>query len=216
MTGEQIISRINQAGSGDIQHHRLANTYRRMYLPAASFAQTNPGPAVAGNPDGSVARVNKVWGVALTPSANNDAVSAVFMVPADFISALPGGNFPRLRIVWGTDSVQAGADRKTHLKFSFDKMSSITSATSPVTLRYTMRANAVAGSNNEMESPIPPSGGIVETLIYESGDFWAGTPGVLQADEYFVITITRVHDGDDPNTGNIILYGVSYEYYGDI
>jgi len=216
MTGELIISRINQAGSGDIQHHRIANTFRRMYIPGASFAQTNPAPAVAGNPDGSVARVNKVWGVALTPSVNNDAVSAVFMVPVDFVSALPAGNFPKLRIVWGTDSTQTGADRKTHLKVSFDKASSITGAASPVTLRYTLRANAVAGSNNEMECPIPPAGGIIETPIYESGDFWAGTPGVLNAGDYLVITITRVRDADDPNTGNIILYGVAYDYFGDI
>jgi hypothetical protein len=216
LTGDEIITRINNTGTIDLGQHRISNSFRRNFLPAAAFTQTNPGPAVAGNPDGSVARINKGWGVALTPSANNDAVSAVFVVPADFISALPANNFPRMRILWGTDSAQSGADRRTHLKISFDRVSNFTGATTPIPLRYTIRANAVPGSNNEMECPIPPIGGMIETLVHDGEDGWAGTPLVLNADEFIMITITRVHDVDDPNTGNIIFYGLSYSYFADI
>ncbi len=187
-----------------------------MFIPAAAFSQTNPQPAVAGNFDPSVPRINKAWGVALSPSANNDAVSAVFMVPADFVSALPGNRFPRLRILWGTDSTQADPSRKTHLEISFDRVSNLTGSTVQLPLQYTIRANAASGPNNEMESPIPPIGGMIETLAYEDFDGWAGPPLILHSDEYVIITITRVHDAGDPNSGNIILYGVAYEYYADL
>lgn len=187
-----------------------------MFLPAAAFTQSNPSAGVAGNFDPSVPRINKAWGIPLTPSANNDAVSAVFVVPADYVSAVPGNRFPRLRILWGTDSAQADASRKTHLAISFDRVSNLTGSTSAVPLQYTIRANAVSGPNNEMECPVPPSGGMIETLAYEDFDGWAGTGLILHSDEYVIVTITRIHDEDDPNTGNIILYGVAYEYYADL
>jgi hypothetical protein len=216
LTGTEIINLINNADSGNIGQHRISNTFRRMFLPAAAFSQTNPQPAVAGNFDPSVPRINKAWGIALTPSANNDAISAVFMVPADFISALPGNTFPRLRVLWGTDSTQGNPNRKTHLEISFDRVTNLTGSTTALPSRYTIRANAASGANSEMECPILPVGGMIESLVYEDFDGWAGPQLILHSDEYVIITITRVHDADDPNTGNIIIYGVAYEYFADI
>jgi hypothetical protein len=216
LTGLDIINLINSSPSGDIGQQRISNTFRRMFLPAAAFTQTNPQAGVAGNFDSSVPRINKAWGVALTPSSNNDAMTAVFVVPADYISALPANSFPRLRILWGTDSTQGDPSRKTHLAISFDRVSNFTSSTAPLPLRYTIRANAASGQNSEMESPIPPIGGMIETLVYEDFDSYAGPAVILHSDEYAIITITRVHDGDDPNTGNIIIYGVAYEYWADL
>lgn len=214
MTGGEIINLINNSPSGQIGGHKIENTFRRMYVPGNAFAQSNPTPAVAGNPDPSVPTVSKAWGMALGPTGS-DSATAVFMVPIEFIQGFPPAPFPRLHLLWGTDSTQAGTDRKVHFTVSFEKMQNFTGATVPIPQRYTVRANANPGPNNEMECPVPPSGGMIDTLLYEDFDGWANGSTPIFANDWVILTITRINDADDPNTGNMIIYGVAYEYFAD-
>jgi hypothetical protein len=143
---------------------------------------------------------------------NNDTnvATATFVVPSDYVA---GQSIPKMTIYWGTDD--GGANRRVDMDISFTLATNITSPTSNVTFRYNIRDNSGA-STNAADSLNPAQGAIVGQTIPEGSENYDNSPALWQPGDIIVISIGRNGpSGSDPNSGNVYLYGVSFDYNAD-
>lgn len=209
------MARLTVSGLGDssvtanaLTNASLANRTRRYMLGAGDFVGTGTGVG-SGSANFSVTN-ERNRGAALTLGNNvNNVVTATFVVPTDFVA----GSVPKMTLWWATD--EGGTSRQVDADISFMPLSSMSTSTSAVTFRYNIR-NSSGSDATAMDSLNPNQSQVVQQTMPEGAESWSGSPTWSPGD-IIVLSIGRNGtSGSDPNSGNMYIYGVSFDYTSDM
>jgi len=224
LTGQQIIALINAdtEPANVIYTHKIDNMIRRFMVPAGAWLHSsgtlNQGE---GNPTAtSTATVNgRMQAMKLADNAVS-YISTTLVFPSDLVPNNHLYNEPPISgvtILWSTNA--ASSNKKVHCELRFCKASEITGSASNVPVRYAFKDNASGTFVNESANPATNFAIVAHRMpqFFQPG-FDFGLPGNAQQEyapgEWVVMTIVRYGaSADDPNDGDMFIYGVEIEYH---
>jgi hypothetical protein len=167
---------------------KIANRTRQIFV--------SPGEMFTGNSNTFVGRINTTSGSgavsALGIGLNNNSspenpyASMTFIVPADFVA----GNAPNVQILYGTDSNSGNVT----LEVFYAKSTDLTGSGSPVTFRGNVSAPQ---TNNQIQT----------------ASVTVGSPPTWNPGDVIILNVQRLTS--DPNSGNVYIYGVRFDYTAD-
>jgi hypothetical protein len=193
---------------------------RRFVIPVGGFLHSDGTLSqVEGNPSATVTATS----MQAMKLANNvvSYISTTFAVPSDHVAngAFNEPPFSGVTVIWATNS--GAADKRVHCEVRFSKTTEITSGSSPVQLRYTFKRNGTG--NFFMDSANPASTYRIVTnrtpKEFEEGFFDPVLPHgpAYNGGDLIVLTIVRYGaSADDPNDGDMYIYGVEIEYHAEL
>jgi hypothetical protein len=167
---------------------KIANRTRQIFI--------SPGEMFTGNSNTFVGRINTTSGSgavsALGVGLNNNAspenpyASMTFIVPADYIA----GAAPNVQILYGTDNNSGNVT----LEVFYSKSTDLTGSGSQVTFRGNVSA--------------PQTGNQIQTTTVS-----VGSPPTWNPGDVIILNVQRLTN--DPNSGNVYIYGVKFDYTAD-
>ncbi len=202
-----------------IYSHKINNMVRRFVIPAGGFLHSsgtlNQGE---GNPTAtSTTTANGRMQAMKLADAAVSYISSTFVCPAEMVSNGPYDEppFSGITVIWSTNA--ASANKRVHCEVRFCKITEITGTASAVPHRYTFKANP--SGTYVMDSSNPSAAyAVVATRTPQTFlpgyDFGGGVQQGYDAGEFVMLTIVRYGaSADDPNNGDMFIYGVEIEYH---
>jgi hypothetical protein len=209
------VTKINAAAVGSLigggapgAADRLANRTRRIFVSGAEFY---PSTAVTNHDAGAAITTTPRASAWLMRDATTDSGTATFMVPMDYIA---GQAIPPITVYTGSS-----ATGKFGFEIAFGRFSEVTNtANNAWNKRYEFYSGAgnTTGDSQEESFNITTAASL-QTMTMPATDVYLNSPTLWQPGDIIVITITRKSSNTpDTNSGNLYLYGVSFDYTGDM
>jgi hypothetical protein len=208
-----------KVADGAITAAKIANRTRKVFIPSNAIVfESNAAPVLM---SGSGTSNTGVWARRL---GNNtvEAATVTIQVPSDYAgSGVAGLGAPRLTIYWSTDSTLTNASRKVNVDVSWRNLADFINNPDPGnTLRYSFRSGVTAANGDSVTECNEPLAAkqVVATTIPSAAesDVWAGTGTTWSANDLIVLTLRRNGTAsDDPNTANMYIVGIGFDYDAD-
>lgn len=207
-TGTQIVAKINDvATTGTIGASRLADRTRRVVISGGDFV------VVGGSAGTSDFNVNPMRQRAAAFILGNDSVNVAtttFVIPSDY---LVGQATPKLTVYWATD--EGNASRQVDVDISFLPILAMNASTTTAQFRYNFRQNSGADAT-AMDSLNPGQSAVVAQTMPEGAETFAGSPTFSPGDVILLSIGRNGASAFDPNSGNMYVYGIAFDYTADM
>ncbi len=140
-------------------------------------------------------------------------ISTTIVIPSDHVPNGPFGEppFSGITVIWATSS--GAPDKRVHCEVRFCKVTEITDATSPVPLRYTFKRNGTGNYFMDSAAPTAPYQIVTNHTPKEFYEGFIGQPAYVGGDMVVVTIVRYGNSADDPNDGDMLIYGVEFEYH---
>lgn len=194
--------------SGSVTNTQIVNRTRRFMIGSGAFLPQGTGAGVGNANFGASSERYRAAGISLGNNANNVA-TATFVVPSDYVAGAP----PKFTVWWATD--EGGASRQVDVDVSFMTLSSLTASTTNVAFQYNFR-NSSGSATTASDSLNPTQSAIAQQVIPEGTETWSGSPTWNPGDVIILSIGRNGSSASDPNSGNMYLYGVSFDYTADM
>jgi hypothetical protein len=142
----------------------------------------------------------------------NDATNvatASFVIPSDYLA---GQSTPKLTVYWATD--EGNASRQVDVDVSFAPILSLNASTTTAQFRYNFRQNS-GNDATAMDSLNPGQSAVVAQTMPEGAETFAGSPTFSPGDILLLSIGRNGASAFDPSSGNMYVYGVSFDYTAD-
>ena len=187
---------------------KVPDRLRTVFIPAAAMVFESGGAPVLAQGSGATA----VWARSLGDMA--EGVTFTAQVPADYAgSGVPWLTAPRMTLVWSSDD-----PRPVSLDIAWRRAAEFTGGDQGNVVRYAVRPGVgpAPGDSTVVSRESNPARSVVSQVIPDpgEGDVWGGPASAWAAGDVVVVTVFR-RGMEDPNTGRLVLLGVSFEYLAD-
>jgi hypothetical protein len=203
-------SNVSLQSNGVTAAH-VANRTRKVFIPSGSFVFESNAAPVQMQGSGTTG----IW-VRRLGNDTNESASVTIQVPSDYAgTGVAILSAPRLTIYWASDN--AG---KVNVDVSWRNMNDLLGGDVGNTFRYNFRDGVTAASGDSACESLASSP--VRTVVAQTipnvteADVWTGTGASWSAGDLIVLTLRRNGTAtDDPNSANMYIAGVAFEYEAD-